>query len=420
MKLTQMNVSTYGLILYFIVFACFQSCQNEPVESIEPPTDNSNILYPCENGFADIYPCNDYDLMAQIPLSTFNASSGNDSWGWTDSSNGKEYALIGLNNGTAFVDISDTSTPLYLGKLPTQAGSSSWRDIKVHNNHAFIVADNAGAHGMQVFDLSRLRDVSNPPETFTADMVYSNVTSCHNIVINENEDVAYLVGCNLYSGGAVFVDISNPANPTALGGYANLGYTHDAQVVTYNGPDTEHKGKQLFIGSNGNYLGSNTVVILDVTDKANPQLISEVSYPNAGYAHQGWFTDDMAYFIFGDELDESFFGNNTATFVFDFTDLDAPVLSSTYYGPTLAIDHNGYVKGNTFYLSNYNAGLRILDISNIASSNNAMAEVGFFDTHPENDNVDYNGVWSVYPFFESGNIVISDVNRGLFVVRKSE
>lgn len=383
---------------------------------LEPNTP----LAKCENGFADIYPCNGFDLLVHIPLSVFNAQEGNDSWGWVDSTTGKEYAIIGLNNGTAFVDITDVAYPIYLGKVPTETTSNSWRDVKVYNNFAFIVADNVGSHGMQIFDLTRLRNVANPPELFSPDTVYNNVGSCHNVFINDNEPVAYLVGCDIFSGGPVFVDISNPLNPTGLGGYADLGYTHDAQVVTYNGPDTEHVGKQILIGSNGNYLGSNTVVIVDVTDKSNPQLIADISYPNSRYAHQGWFTEDMSYFIFGDELDEQFIGNNTATFVFDFRDLDAPVLSSTYYGPTLAIDHNGYVKGNNYYLSNYRAGMRVLDISNIGASTNAMTEIGFFDTYPEDNNAAYDGVWNVYPFFESGKIVISDVNRGLFIVKSNQ
>ncbi|WP_242092128.1 choice-of-anchor B family protein [Aestuariivivens sediminicola] len=417
MNFSQMITPTRSLYVMLIAIFCLQSCDNEPVEAL---VNEPTVLFTCENGLADIYPCNGYDLMAHLPLSVFNATSGNDSWGWTDPASSKEYAIMGLDNGTAFVDITNPMESIYLGKLPTNSVSTSWRDIKVYNNHAFIVADNAGTHGMQVFNLTRLRSVKNAPETFTADATFTNVGSCHNIVINENESIAYLVGCDSYDGGVVFIDISNPTNPVELGGYADLGYTHDAQVVTYNGPDPDYIGRDLFFGSNGNYLGSNTVVILDVSDKSNVQFISQVSYPNPGYAHQGWFTDDMSYFIFGDELDEQIFGNNTATFVFDFRDLDAPVLSSTYYGPTSAIDHNGYVKGNSFFLSNYNAGLRVLDITNIGAASNAMTEVGFFDTYPENNNTGYQGVWSVYPFFNSGNIVISDIDRGLFVVKKSD
>ncbi|MFD1161570.1 choice-of-anchor B family protein [Hwangdonia seohaensis] len=382
--------------------------------------DDSNVpMAICENGFAGIYPCNDYDLMAHVPIATFGAVSGNDSWGWTDPTTGNEYVLVATNTNVAFIDITEPTNPIYLGNIPTETVNSSWRDVKVYNDHAFIVADNVGPHGMQVFDLTRLRNVANPPETFSADAVYTGVNSCHNIVINEEEGFAYLVGCNTFSGGPNFIDITNPKNPVGAGGYAADGYSHDAQVITYNGPDTDYTGKQIYIGSNGSSSGTNKVVIIDVSDKANPQFISNVTYSNPGYTHQGWFTENQQHFILGDELDEQFFGNNTKTLVFDFSDLDNPILSSTYFGPTLAIDHNGYVKGNTYYLANYRAGLRVLDITNIAASSNAMTEVGFFDTHPSSDSANFNGVWNVYPYFESGNIVISDIEGGLFIVRKS-
>src|SRR5690606_98747 len=96
---------------------------------------------PCENGMAGQYPCDGYDLQSHISLSGMNASAGNDSWGWTDPQDGKEYAIMGLDNGTAFIDISDPINPIYLGKLPTHTSSSTWRDIKVYNNYAFIVSE---------------------------------------------------------------------------------------------------------------------------------------------------------------------------------------------------------------------------------------------------------------------------------------
>ena len=374
---------------------------------------------PCVGGFAGIYPCNDYDLMSHISLEELtNAinADGNDAWGWTDPMNNNEYAIIATSHSTAFVNITDPVNPIFLGRVETETSTSIWRDVKVYNNHAFIVADNVGAHGMQVFDLTRLRNVASPPETFTPDAVYTGVNSCHNIVINEDEGIAYLVGCNTYSGGPTFVNISNPLLPTDAGGYSEEGYSHDAQVVTYSGPDSDYTGHRILIASNGY---SDKLVILDVTDKENTVKISEVSYSQTAYTHQGWFTEDMTYFIVGDELDEVNYGLNTRTLVFDFSDLDNPTLSSTYYGPTSAIDHNGYVLGDTYFLSNYRAGMRVLDISNISSPSNPMTEIGYFDTFPDNDSTAFNGAWSVYPYFASGNIVISDIDRGLFVVRKS-
>ncbi|WP_367182292.1 choice-of-anchor B family protein [uncultured Aquimarina sp.] len=374
---------------------------------------------PCTNGFAGSYPCKDYDLMSTITLSQMNASSGNDSWGWTDTQTSKEYAIIGLNNGTAFIDISNPTNPVYLGKLPTATGNSLWRDVKVYDNHAFIVSEASG-HGMQVFDLTRLRNVSNPPATFSADTRYTQFGNAHNIVINEDTGFAYIVGAQRgsgpYNGGPLFVNIQDPKNPINAGGFLSGGqraYTHDAQVVTYNGPDPDYNGREILIGSN-----EIEVVIADITDKSNPTTISTIQYTNIGYTHQGWFTDDMRYFLLGDETDEQGVGFNTRTIIFDFEDLDNPQQHMIYNGPTPAIDHNGYVKGDKFYLANYRAGFRVIDIADIGNTN--INEIGYFDTYPSSNSASFNGAWNIYPYFNSGNIVISDIEGGFFLVRKSE
>jgi choice-of-anchor B domain-containing protein len=349
--------------------------------------------------------------MSQIDLNTLSASDGNDSWGWTDPEDGKEYALMGLSNGTAFIDISNPTEPVYLGKLPTHTQASIWRDVKVYNNYAFIVSEAPG-HGMQIFDLTRLRNVSNAPATFTNDAHYDDFGKAHNIVINPEQPYAYVVGSLTYEGGPHIVDISDPLNPIFAGGYSGSFYTHDAQVVTYNGPDPDYAGREIFLGSN-----ADEVVFVDVTDKSNPILISDISYTNVKYTHQGWLTEDQRYFFLGDELDETLLGFKTKTLIFDLEDIDNPVIRQEYFGPTDAIDHNGYIVGNTYYLSNYRAGLRMLDISGV--DDGEVNEVGFFDTYPENDDSEFNGVWSNYPYFESGNIVISDIDRGFFLIRKS-
>jgi choice-of-anchor B domain-containing protein len=370
---------------------------------------------PCNNGMAGPYPCNGYGLQSEISLNQMNASSGNDSWGWTDPQDGKEYALVGLNNGTAFIDISDPISPVYLGKLPTHTQSSTWRDVKVYENHAFIVSE-AGGHGMQIFDLTRLRDVTSPPQTFNNDAHYSGFGSAHNIAINEDTGYAYAIGTSTFNGGGHYVDISNPTNPVASGGSSLGGYSHDAQIVIYDGPDNDYNdgSTELYIGSN-----EDRVVIIDVTNKSNPVMIKEIMYANDGYTHQGWLTEDHRYFILGDETDELGSGFSTRTIVFDLLDMDASTPPRfEYYGPTGAIDHNAYVRGDRLYLSNYRAGIRVLDISDIANGN--FVEEGFFDSYPSNDGTNFDGAWSVYPYFTSANIVISDINRGFLLVKGPE
>jgi choice-of-anchor B domain-containing protein len=141
-----------------------------------------------------------------------------------------------------------------------------------------------------------------------------------------------------------------------------------------------------------------------------------VGYSNTSYTHQGWLTENHTYFIAGDELDEVDFGNNTKTLIFDLTDLDTPLFHFQYLAGNSSIDHNGYVKGNTFYLASYTGGMRTFDITNI--ENSEMIENGFFDVHPGDNNANFDGAWSVYPYFASGNIIISDMFSGLFIVKK--
>ncbi|WP_400075507.1 choice-of-anchor B family protein [Winogradskyella sp. R77965] len=397
------------LFLCFIVLI-ISNCSNDNNQS---DANNIESPFPCVNGFSGNLPCNGIDLMSHIPVEELGGTGaeGNDSWGWTDPETGKEYALVCTTTSSAFVDLSDPVNPIFLGRLPTATVNSLWRDIKVYNNHAFVVSEAPG-HGMQVFDLTRLRNVANPPETFTADAIYNGFGRAHNIVINEDSGFAYAVGSDTFGGGPHFVNIQDPTNPVAAGGYADDAYSHDAQVVTYSGPDTDHNGKEILIGSN-----ENEVVIVDVTDKNAPAQISTIDYSNIGYTHQGWFTENMEYFLLGDEVDEINFGVNSRTLVFDFTDLDNPLFHMEYLGPTAAIDHNGYVVGNTFYIANYSAGMRIVDISNIASG--VMVETGFIDTYIPNDNTAFNGAWNIYPFFESGNILISDIEGGMFIAKAS-
>ena len=392
--------------------------EDSPEIDIINPLEKESIngLVPCEDGFAAGYPCSNFDLLSYIPLEYFESFEANDNWGWTDPETGIEYVLSGLNDGTAFLSIEDPENPIFLGKLPTASKPSIWRDIKVYKNHAFIVSE-AQDHGMQVFDLTKLRGLTSR-QTFTADAHLTDFKNAHNISINEDSGFAYVVGSNLYEGGPVFIDINDPKNPMVVGGYADASYTHDAQIVNYNGPDENYKGKELFFGSNSDGGANNQVVILDVTNKENPTLVKSINYDNGGYTHQGYLTEDHRYFLLGDELDEHIFGSPTSTRIFDITDLSDPKLHLNYYSTVQAIDHNGYTKGDLFYLASYRAGLRVLDISAIGEKQ--VSEKGFFDTYPSDNNPEFNGAWNVYPFFESGVIAINDIESGLFLVRASQ
>jgi len=365
---------------------------------------------PCTNGMAGIYPCDGVDLMAFIPLEAFDdAASGNDSWGWTDPADGSEYALMGLYEGTAFVDLSDPENPVYMGKLPTHTNNSSWRDIKVYDNHAFIVSEASG-HGMQVFDLTILRNIVSPPVTFTETAHYDGFGRAHNIVINEDSGFGYGVGTDTCSGGLHFVDISTPASPSDAGCFSSDGYTHDAQCVIYNGPDVEHQGSEICVNAD-----EDTVSIVDMTNKANPTQLSKSGYSGSGYTHQGWLTEDQSYYIQNDELDELNNGHNTRTRIWDVTNLDSPLLVDYHDGRTPAIDHNLYTHNGFVFEANYRSGMSMLKIGDLSTAE--LTEVGYFDIFPSNDSANFNGAWNVYPYFASGNIIVSGIEQGLFILR---
>ena len=438
-----------SITIFFIFFII--SCDYEKYE----PVADTNPLAECIDGHAKFelngkeyeFECDGYDLMGYISLDEMNADSGNDSWGWTDSSTGKEYALMGLDNGTGIIDISIPTSPLYLGKIPTATEPSSWRDLKVFNDHVFIVSEAEG-HGMQVFDLKQLRGL-NTKKNFTADHTYTGYGQAHNIAINIETGYAYTAGSGVAGNGRPgfgihALNIADPSSPVLELQLPDFGYSHDAQIINYKGPDSDYFDKEIYVGSN-----ETKVVFVDVTDKTSPQLISEFFYDDE-YTHQAWLTEDHSFALLGDELDEldkstqpwSLKTNvQTRTIVIDIRDLDNPTLHFNYLSDTEAIDHNGYVLGSNYYLASYTSGMRVIDIINIEQK--SFSEVGFFDTHADNHDHNlikntsnvwsdpgdhdgkkgqeieaFNGAWNVYPFFKSENIIISDINSGLFIVKK--
>ena len=403
----------------------------------------------CTGGTATIggmsFPCSGIDAHARVSPQAMGADPAgqctqpypnicaNDIWGWTDPADGHEYAIVGLHNGTAFVDVTVPAAPRLLGRLPTATNASSWRDAKTIGHYALVVSE-ANGHGMQIFDLEHLRGLSeDAARTFTADARYTGIGSAHNVVVDEATGFAYAVGfrtqgagfpaaCNVR--GFFAIDMHDPLNPTFAGcfndaaqeqaPYVGPGYTHDAQCLVYAGPDADYTGHEMCFASNEDVL-----TIFDVTDKANVRIVSQGVYPDDAYSHQGWLTADQRYFLLGDEIDEERQVQNgqtpnQRTIVFDLQDLDAPEFAFQYLSGLTTIDHNLYTVGRYTFESNYESGLRILDLSDIGQQQ--ITEAAYFDTFPQSTRVEYDGQWSNYPFFPSGNVIVSDVTNGLFVL----
>lgn len=375
----------------------------------QPPRYGPQGRIPCVNGFAGPYPCKLFDLMSHVTLAQMGGTSGNDIWGWRDPVTHKEWALMGLNTGISFVDVTDPENPVVIGRLPTHTVNSLWRDVELYKDHAFVVADNAGNHGMQVMDLTKLRTA--PPGTiFPEDAHYAGFANSHTININSETGFAYANGTNTCAGGLHMVNINDPLNPRFAGCFGGDGYTHDTQCVIYRGPDAEHRGQEICFSSN-----EDTLTIVNVTNKAAPVMLSRTTYPGVGYTHQGWLRSDHVLFALDDELDEQRFGHKTRTRFFDVSNLEAPFVKVVVDGRTTAIDHNQYWIGRLVFQSNYRAGLRLIDFP--IGGLSVVRERAYFDVYPANDLPQFNGTWSNYPFFPSGNTIVSSIEEGLFVVR---
>ncbi len=385
----------------------------------------------CEFGFAGDHPCENMDLLAHVPLSAFsvNPSAANDIWGFYDLNDNREYAIIGLRNGVGVVEVTDPENPRVVGSVASQ--STAWRDLKVyqyfdHEDHrwksyAYVTADSASV-GTMVVDL---RDL---PDSISAGITSSNDISAHNVYLS-NVDYAtgvaltgmtpylHIAGSNQQGGSFNSYGLDNPQQPDPV--YLNSStsrsnYSHDvsSMIVTDERKNTQCILSQAFCEIFFDF-NENNFQIWDKTNNVLPARLSTTSYQNVSYVHSGWYTEDKQVVLVHDELDESNFGLNTTVRLFELSDFRAPSLLSIWTGPTRAIDHNGFVRGNRYYMSNYTRGMTVLDISNPQDPR----DVGYFDTFPVSDNGSFNGAWGVYPYLPSGNILISDISSGLYIVR---
>lgn len=367
----------------------------------------------CNNNLADSFPCSFIDLQSRLDLEQLgDFQKVSDSWGWTHSDSGREFALVGGWDGCSFVEISDPVNPVFIGKLPTETEASNWRDVKVYKNYAFIVSE-ADGHGMQIFDLSQLLLADDLPVEFENSAHYDGFGSCHNIVINEESGYAFGVGTNTFGGGLHIVNIQNPLNPIVAGAY-NDHYVHDAQVLMYGGPDTEYQGREIAFACTEDHFQ-----ILDVTDKTDVEIISETTTEFTGYIHQGWLAQGQSYFLVNDELDEiDGIAATTRTFIFDVSDLDSPVFIDFHESDIVSSDHNLYTKGSLVFQANYTSGLRVLQMTDL--ENAILDEVAYFDTEPSLEYIGTDGAWNVYPYFPSNNIIVSSESMGLFVLKLNQ
>ena len=330
-------------------------------------------------------------------------TNSNDIWGYTSPS-GREYAIVGLKIGTAFVEITDPVNPHFVGLV--DGATSDWRDMAVYRSYAYSI--NETGDGIQVIDLSRIdRGSVSLVQTVTDDGLLRG----HNIAVNEDSGYAYVLGANIARGGLLAVDLSDPESPRLEPINWEVTYVHDVLVSTYK--KGRNKGREIAFA----FTGTFGLHIIDITDKATPTTLAHLRYDNATYGHSGALSANGRFLYVNDELDERNNPdvNRMTTYVVRVGNLKRPVLIKKVAWKTRAIDHNSMIQGNRMYVSAYQGGLRVIDIEKPRK----LKAYGYFDTHPEGENATFTGAWGVFAGFPSGNVIVSDIERGLFVIRSN-
>jgi len=329
------------------------------------------------------------------------SNAGNDCWGYVSPS-GREYAIMGLSSGTSFVEITDPANPQVLQFI--DGPNSTWRDIKTYGTYAYAVSEGGG--GIQVIDLSEIDDGI---VTLVNSVTTGGNSQTHNVVLNPDSGFIYRVGGGSNYGLRIYDLNQDPVDPPFVGELFDF-YVHDAQVVSYTeGP---YAGLEIAFCCAGLNNGSTEtgLYIVNVTDKSDPRLIRRLEYPNSAYSHQGWLTPDRKYFLLGDELNASSTEFSTLH-VIDVENPYQPSYVSDWKNTSGAITHNVYTTDQFGFIANYTSGIRVFDLRDPTD----MREVAYFDTFPGGDGATFDGLWSCYPYFPSGNVIGSDIQRGLFV-----
>jgi len=393
----------------------------------------------CVNNLAGSFECNNINLLAHMPLSDFSSSPGaaSDIWGHVDLNTGDEYAIIGLSNGVSVVNVTNPTEPVEVGTIPGK--TNIWRDIKVYQYfddslnlwraYAYATLDGSNDN-VTVVDLNNLPHSISLTQRNTAvaqahNVYITNVDHSLNIALAGMTPSLQLIGAKTgngqrkYGGAFHSYSLEDPENIAELGlSSSGSGYTHDGASLlitddrTLNDCNSSDINCTVFVDFNEKEMN-----LWNISDSTNTKLLGSAEYDDVikdfQYIHSGWASEDKQFIFLHDEFDEYKGGLNSTVRVFSISDLTNPVRVGTWQGQSKAIDHNGFVRGNRYYMSNYEKGLTILDITDPTTP----IEVGFFDTFIPSNSPSFNGAWGAYPFLPSGNLIVSDINSGLYIVK---
>ena len=320
-------------------------------------------------------------------------STYGDLWGYT-APDGTEYALLaGRGGGVSILDITGApqAPPVEVAFVPLAAGASDAKDVKVYGHHAYVVHE---VGPVQILDLS---DPAAPVEVGLLD-VQPGVDDggSHNALVARGH-LWVTGGRTSGNAGLRVYSLADPAAPVLVGGYRpehqSVPYYHDFEVRGERG-----YGPAIYAGGG--------VDVLDVSDPSDIRLVTTFTYPGAG-AHNTCTSEDGRTVYVGDEIGE----RGHWMRIFDVSDVEDPELVGEIIVDRRATVHNCYVRDGRLYVAHYTEGLRVFDLADP----HAPVEVAFFDTYRQPD-YSFSGAWTAYPFFDSGKVIVSDMQTGLWVV----
>lgn len=327
--------------------------------------------------------------LGYVDLVGQHSSEASDIWGYVDQS-GNEYAIVGLNDGISVVDVTNPSSAVEVFYHPDR--NSIWRDIKTWGDYAYVTTEASDSYGLLIIDLSTLPGNTSLTTTYYTGPSGNSWESAHNLYIDEN-GICYIFGANRDNGGTIMLDLNtNPMAPVEVGTEDNY-YTHDGVA----------RGDTLYQA----HISDGFFTLHDVSDKSNPIYLGQQTTPGV-FAHNLWFSDDGNYVYTTDEISNGYIGEYDISDPSNIVELDR-IQSSPGMN---VIPHNAHFLDNYIITSYYRDGVVIHDVSNKGN----MVEVGNFDTSPQFSGDGFNGCWGVYPWLPSGNIIASDIEKGLYII----
>ncbi len=322
---------------------------------------------------------------------------------WGVAINDSEVAVIGSTMGTHYIDVTDPTNPTQIQLVEGMTSGSIilHRDFHDYNGYMYAVADEGNSNsGLEITDLSGLPN--------SVERVYANnefIREAHNIFIDEDNARLYAIAGNNSNGNfaVLILDIQDPANPQLL-----KRYTYSDLTI--------NQAHDLYVRDNIAYInaGNSGLRIVDFTDTNAPIILGSLTeYPQSGYNHAGWLDEEGRYYYMLDET------HGTDIKTMDICDEEDVQALSTFDADALAessIPHNAIVHCNRLYVSYYYDGLQVYSIDDPVNP----VRIYEYDTYPGPDNNSFAGAWGVYPLLPSGNVLLSDLQTGLYVFEAIE